>query len=520
MMKVFKRSPFKVTLTICFSIVLSGCGAGKGTNSSRGGLTESGTDIGNSSFSIIQSYEETLTLPYSGTFTADSCEISSNSGVNITTQCSCSSGVCTVGVTASSTGAASFNYSLSDGTETENGQTVITVSAVVPFTSTWRVGDGSYGDGDLTVTLPLRSGFNYNFTVDWGDTNTSVVTSHDDPDISHTYASTGTYTVTITGLVEAWYFNGSGDRNKLLTVPELGNVGWKSLKSAFNGCENLTTLAGGNTSSVTNMNIMFMNATNAVPDTSGWNTSNVTRMGGMFAYTNAANPDTSNWDTSKVTDLYGIFQSAISANPDTTNWDISNVTDLSYAFRDTQSANPNVGNWDTSAVKYLVGVFQGADVANPNVSTWDTSNVVRMNHLFADAPLADPDVSNWDTSNVVDMSYMFASATSADPDTTNWNTPKVNNMSNMFNGASLANPVMSNWDFSNMTSMGLGFFATGTSLSTTNYDNMLIQLDATRGPSPVALHVGTTKYTSGSAAETARNNLTTASWMISDGGSI
>ena len=58
------------------------------------------------------------------------------------------------------------------------------------FISVWRTDAISE-----TITLPLRSGFNYNATVDWGDGTTSVITSFDDPDRVHTYASAGDHTV-------------------------------------------------------------------------------------------------------------------------------------------------------------------------------------------------------------------------------------------------------------------------------------------------------------------------------------
>ena len=82
---------------------------------------------------------------------------------------------------------------------------------------------------------PLRSGYNYNFTVDWGDgSSTSTVTAHDDSDRIHTYVNAGEYTVTISGLVEAWYFNNTGPSMLMLRqVTNLGDVGWKNLEGAF-----------------------------------------------------------------------------------------------------------------------------------------------------------------------------------------------------------------------------------------------------------------------------------------------
>ena len=108
-------------------------------------------------------------------------------------------------------------------------------------------------------------------------------------------------------------------------------------------------------------------------------------------------------------------------------------------------------------------------------------------------------------------------AVAANPDTSNWNTSSVTNMLSMFNGATSADPDMSGWDFSSVTNLGNMF--RDVTLSTVNYDNMLIRLDATAG-SGLALHAGSSKYTSGSAASTARANLISDSWTINDGGSI
>ena len=66
------------------------------------------------------------------------------------------------------------------------------------FVSKWRINvEGG------TVNLPLLGGYNYDFTVDWGD---GQVTEHDNAAASHAYEKTGIYTIKISGLVEAWSF--------------------------------------------------------------------------------------------------------------------------------------------------------------------------------------------------------------------------------------------------------------------------------------------------------------------------
>ena len=90
-------------------------------------------------------------------------------------------------------------------------------------------------------------------------------------------------------------------------------------------------------------------------------------------------------------------------------------------------------------------------------------------------------------------------------------------MYGMFINSNTADPDMSAWDFSSVTN--LIYMFTNTSISTGNYDNLLIRLDTTAG-SGLTLDAGTSQYTSGGAAATARANLVSDSWTINDGGSI
>lgn len=120
-------------------------------------------------------------------------------------------------------------------------------------------------------------------TVDWGDGNTSIVTSYDDADIDHTYSAAGDYTLTITGTAQAWYFHNTGDKDKIISVTNLGAMGWTDLQSAFKGCSKMTSFAGGDTSAVTNMSDMFSTATGLTSlDLSSFDTSAVTNMISMF----------------------------------------------------------------------------------------------------------------------------------------------------------------------------------------------------------------------------------------------
>ena len=330
-----------------------------------------------------------------------------------------------------------------------------------PFISIWRT-----SSDNESITLPLRSSYNYNFTVDWGDGASSEVTSFDDADITHTYVAAGDYTVTISGVVEAWDFhnNAADYRRNIISVVDLGDVNWRNLEGAFFGCENLVEFRGGNVSLVTDMSNMFSYIQVANPDVSQWDTSSVTDMSDMFSYTQVANPDVSQWDTSSVTDMSSMFYSAEVANPDVSQWDTSSVTDMSDMFSYIQVANPDVSQWDTSSVTDMSDMFYSAEVANPDVSQWNTSNVIYMGYLFANASAANPDMSRWDFKNVTWMSSMFEDVT----------------------------------------------------LPTETYSRLLNQIYATSQQDDVHLDGGSSEYNEDARA--AREGLVARGWRITDGG--
>jgi PKD repeat protein len=71
--------------------------------------------------------------------------------------------------------------------------------------------------------LPLTTSTGLNILVDWGDASTSTITSHTDPAVTHTYASAGTYSISITGTLPGFQFNGVGDNFKDFKYIKLGS---------------------------------------------------------------------------------------------------------------------------------------------------------------------------------------------------------------------------------------------------------------------------------------------------------
>ena len=177
------------------------------------------------------------------------------------------------------------------------------------------------------------------------------------------------------------------------------------------------------------------------------------------------------------TDTAGISPSRDGFIISDTNYpDLTRCTDLSYCF-----------SW--------CGTFN-----DNNVIGWDVSNVQNMDGMFGGLPNFDQDIGSWDVSSVTNMSNMFMSATSFDQDISSWDVTSLTNATNMF-GA---------------TAVGIAV-----TLSTANYDALLIGWAAQAVNTGVVFSGGNSKYSAG-AATTARGVLTGApnNWNITDGGQV
>lgn len=203
-------------------------------------------------------------------------------------------------------------------------------------------------------------------------------------------------------------------------------------------------------SNVVSFSSMFFDADSAIPDVSSWITSSGINMSGMFAGTLLADPDVSGWDVSNVTDMASMFLSTSVADPDVSLWNTSSATDMSFMFSNSTAANPDVSGWDLSSVLTISNMFSSSDVATPDTSLWVTSSITNMSNVFLNADAANPNVSSWNVSNVINMSGMFNNADLANPDVSLWNVGAVTDMSSLFRNTAIANPDVSGWDVSNV----------------------------------------------------------------------
>ena len=211
------------------------------------------------------------------------------------------------------------------------------------------------------------------------------------------------------------------------------------------------------TSGITNMkNLFFTDVdthSNFNQDISSWDTSNVTSMEQMFVNANSFNQPIGNWDVSNVTNMIGLFYGATSFNQPIGNWDVSNVTNMIDLFSNAFAFNQPIGSWDVSKVTNMGYMFSGAKSFNQDIGSWDVSNVTNMRHMLSDANSFNQDIGSWNVSNVTDMGFMFTSAGRFNQDIGSWNVSNVTDMKLMFTSAGRFNQDIGSWNVSNVTDM-------------------------------------------------------------------
>ena len=255
------------------------------------------------------------------------------------------------------------------------------------------------------------------------------------------------------------------------------------------------------TSLVTDMSHLFNKGYNVAgfpienafnQDISAWDVSSVTDMGLMFNNASDFNQDIGSWVVDSVTVMKGTFDGASSFNQDISSWNVSSVTDMSVMFARTVAFNQPIGSWDVSSVTTMSSMFVGAEVFNQELNSWNVSTVTNMANMFIGAEAFNQPIDSWDVSAVTQMNSMFLGAEAFNQDLSSWNVGSVTNMSQMFEGA--------------------------TSFTTTNYDALLNGWSALPSlQSNVPFGADSTQFSS--AASAARDKLISDyNWTITDAG--
>ena len=341
-----------------------------------------------------------------------------------------------------------------------------------------------------TITLPLYG--TVNATVNWGDGNNNTYTVEGLQE--HTYAAEGTYTVSISGSLTHFGYDNAGsipNIDKLVRVTSFGNIGLTSLSNAFYGAVNLIELPPQLPSTVGSLESMLRQASDF-------------------------NFDIGGWDVSNVSSMFNLFRDATSFNQNIGGWDVSNTGDMGYMFSGATAFNQDIGSWNVSKVYNMFCMFSGAKSFNQDIGSWDVSKATMMSYMFRGANVFNQDISSWNVSGVYEMANMFSWTSNFNQDISSWDVSRVINMTEMFSNAIAFNQDIGSWDVGNVTKMTDMF--KDVTLSTNNYNNILIGWAGQTVNNDINFNGGNSKYSPGEAAD-ARAVLTgTYGWTIIDGG--
>ena len=312
-------------------------------------------------------------------------------------------------------------------------------------------------------------------------------------------------------------------------IKSINIVGWTlraagvSLSNMFNGAiegtvgTNFSIAATGwtNTDAITTLSRFIYASGVTSIDLTGWDTSDVTDFYGTFYSNSNLTHITglSGFDSSSATTMASMFKNSKILNfgaGATTNLgsnfansgSCSNFQSVFEAVGDTTpgTAAPNVANWNVSAATTMASMFKDCEWtggSSIDTSAWEIPATCTSLSLFAkgcSTAIIDFSDANCDLSGVTTMNQFAYLAT---------------NLTRFILNATLAKP-----GFTSVTLLNNAF--NGETLVTGDYDELLLKLDA-GGQSSVTLHGGGSKYSAGAAA-TARANLVTKSWTITDGG--
>jgi surface protein len=325
-----------------------------------------------------------------------------------------------------------------------------------PFITTWITTDGQ-------ITIPT-TGTGYNYNTTWTNLTNAGVGDGSATGSTGNLTISGlqngsTYRVEISGDFPRIYFNNAGDKAKILTIEQWGDIAWSDMSGAFYGCSSLT-----------------YNATVA-PDLSA-----VTALSLMFRGCTSFDGNIENWDVSNVTVFTGMFEGATSFNQPLNLWSLSNAVNISGMFNAATAFNQPLNNWNTSNVNNMSGAFWGASAFNQNISSWNVGKVNNMNQMFREATSYNQPIT-WTTIGAAAVNI---------------------SMQNMFNGATAFNQSLATWNISQVANMTAMLDNCG--MSPANYDATLIGWAGQTVQPSVTLGANGLMYCAGASARATLDN--------------
>jgi surface protein len=370
--------------------------------------------------------------------------------------------------------------------------------------------------------------------VDWGDGNV-------DNTNSHVYTVSGQYTITITdpATVTGFRFANGGDKDKLIDVTSCNNLTVDN-NAMFQGCSNLTWTA-------TNAPIIA-----------------ATDIGNMFSSNSSFNGNLDSWDTSSVQSFAACFSDSDSLDHYMA-WDLSSATNTSFMYSESNGLLHTAGQitytFAPAGNVNAQSMFRANSLVVDPPTLVNSSSITNYSAMYSFTAV--DTFQNHDYSNATNVAGCYQQA-DVTGNITSFNVPlttslgdcfsscDVNSLTGVVTGTALTNTSFMLPNNSNLTNLGLfdtqnvttaramlqncssltslpafdwsscdNFtnFLTGVTINTTDYDALLVEIDA-NGLLNGTLDGGNSTYTSAGAGGTARTSLLGKGWSIVDGGGV
>jgi hypothetical protein len=297
------------------------------------------------------------------------------------------------------------------------------------FISLWDTTLVSTGSStNRQVKLPLVNTGSYNFTVNWGDGRSDLITSWNQAETLHTYDVAGSYTIIITGVIVGWSFNLTGDKLKLVEIFQWGCFNSGNAINCFADCNNLeldNVVDTLDLTGVTTLRGFFWLCTSltTINRVNEWNVSGVRNFFTMFFNCINFNDNVNDWDVSnadtytglnQAEGLHGMFKNCAAFNQPLNNWDLTNVRTINAMFEGAVSFNQDITMWDVGNVRDFQAVFQGATAFNFALGTWNVSNALTMVQFMNGKTDLDYSTGNFDATLIGWSSQALQSGITAD----------------------------------------------------------------------------------------------------------
>lgn len=394
--------------------------------------------------------------------------------------------------------------------QVENNQTVnvAAVYVALPFILSFKT-DNSGSSNNDQFTLQLRSGLTYDF--EWQTTDGTSGTHNTDSDLVLTLPSgAGTYDIEILGVFPQIYNNNTGDAQKVVDVTQWGSIQWDSFEAAFFGCFNLNAVTSASDAPILDNVTVFKQAF-------------------MFCIGAGFDEFPTDWDLSDIEDFESAWEGTTNMLTGFESYDLTSAITLERAWYQYVDKSA-IKNWNCTTSLALTSIRETwfkcdlEDCGGTGISIFpffEMGNVVD-----AAAPWVITNLKNINAglnfSNVEDiqglvfgggflgfLGEIFPA----------FDYRKVTNGLAAFQSA--PNIVLAAAPQFHALTDGTDMFLNGTAtLTQSQYESVLIDMEANNPNDNVTFNAQGSVYASGSAAETAKTALQARGWTFIDGGSV